>query len=130
MTFCGEDTRRKERIASGNIGDGFLLAGLMTVYSGDRVGYDSHILADVLNDGVALIERDMGLLGEYGRAFHAELEAQIIQLPEYGDRIRARDFLSDSKDRVSQGHELPPMPADVLTTMRQMFDRKLSSLRD
>ncbi len=110
-------------------GESFLLAGLMTVYSGDRASYPTDKLAGVLDDGIALVERDLGLVNRYGlRRFPPELEKQIVELPENNDGARFREFLRQSREAVSKGRELPPIPNDVKGIMKTMVDERLGKV--
>ena len=127
---CGYAETERERSIFADMGDGFYLAGLLSVYSAGIISYSRDKLVGVLDDGIALVDRDLGLVNEYGhRRFPAEFETKMAELSENADMIRFREFLRQSRDAATQGRELPTMPENIRGIAKSMFDKRLARVR-
>ena len=109
--------------------DGFLLAGLMNVYSFKGNGVLEKEILGFLRGGIEIVERRLGLRNEVGkRMYPVELERKLMKLEENKPYFRVNEFLTNSIGTYSRWRKLPDIPENVGNTLRTMFNERLAEV--
>ena len=129
MSFCGANEQRRDYEDSQAFHEGFLLVGLMKVYSSNGSGMLEKDILRFLRGGIEIVERRLGLKNSVGkRLYSVELERELMKAEENKPYFRVNEFLTNSIGTYSRWRKLPDIPENVGNTLRTMFNERLAEV--